>query len=363
MTSRDEPANEGKEVMKQSSDNQIDALLSEQAAAWFVRLVANDLSLRERREYLAWLKASGRNVEALLDIYRYHGYGRKAKLNNRVSMESDPDGKVIQFAPRGGLATPYSPLPPRRRSPLWQIAAVVAGIAFCAGIAYITKTTYFDQRLATGPSQWDQTMLADGSVLRVGPNTRVRWSLTDQQRTLVLSRGEAVFEVAKDPLRPFIVTTNVGDVRAIGTEFGVSLVDAATVVVTVAHGKVAVSKPNQGRFLINGNEAIADLVANQQLVLSGDAVQPVKEVDADRELQWASGYYEFRGEKVKKAVEEFNRRNRLQVVLADPAVGEISMPFTTVRLDDPETFALMLGARPDVQMAYENAQSIRLMAE
>lgn len=347
--------------MKQSSDHQIDALLSEQAAAWFVRLVANDLSLRERREYLAWLKASGRHVEALLDIYRYHGYGRKAKLNNRVSPDFDPESKVIQFAPRNAAVTPYQP--PRRRSPLWRVAAVVAGVAFSVVIAYVAKTAYFDQRLVTGPSEWDQALLADGSVLRVGPNTKIRWYFTDQQRTLMLSRGEAVFEVVKDPLRPFIVTTDVGDVRAVGTEFGVSLVDASTAVVTVAHGKVAVSKPNQGRFLINGMEAIADLVANQQLTMSGDNVQAVKEVDADRELQWASGYYEFRGEKVKQAVAEFNRRNRVQVVLADPSVGEITMPFTTVRLDDPETFALMLGARPDVQMAYENAQSIRLMAE
>jgi len=348
--------------MKQSSDNQIDALLSEQAAAWFVRLVANDLSLRERREYLAWLKASGRHVEALLDIYRYHGYGRKAKLNNPVSSDMEAESKIIQFAPRGAITTPYSPQP-RKRSPMWRAAAVVAGIAFSLVIAYVAKTAYFDQRMVTGPSEWDQTLLADGSVLRVGPNTKIRWYFSDQQRTLMLSRGEAVFEVAKDPLRPFIVTTTIGDVRAVGTEFGVSLVDASTAVVTVAHGKVAVTKPNQGRFLINGTEAIADLVANQQLTLSGDNVQLVKEVDADRELQWASGYYEFRGEKVKQAVDEFNRRNRMQVVLADPSVGEITMPFTTVRLDDPETFALMLGARPDVQMAYENAQSIRLMAE
>jgi transmembrane sensor len=348
--------------MKQSSDNQIDALLSEQAAAWFVRLVANDLSLRERREYLAWLKASGRHVEALLDIYRYHGYGRKAKLNNRVSSDAEPDSKVIQFAPRGAVMTPYRQEPPAR-SPLWRVAAVVAGLAFSVVIAYVAKTAYFDQRLVTGPSEWDQKLLADGSVLRVGPNTKIRWYFTDQQRTLMLNRGEAVFEVAKDPLRPFIVTTSVGDVRAVGTEFGVSLVDASTAVVTVAHGKVAVSKPNQGRFLISGEVAIADLVANQQLTLSGDNVQPVKQVDADRELQWASGYYEFRGEKVKQAVAEFNRRNRMQVVLTDPSIGEIAMPFTTVRLDDPETFALMLGARPDVQMAYENAQSIRLMAE
>src|SRR5688572_26452801 len=153
--------------MKQSSDNQIDALLSEQAAAWFVRLIANDLSLRERREYLAWLKASGRNVEALLDIYRYHGYGRKAKLNNRPDL--DPENKVIQFAPRNAAVTPYRQ-PPRRRSPLWRVAAAVAGIAFTIVIGYVAKSAYFDQRLVTGPSEWDQTLLADGSVLRIGPN-------------------------------------------------------------------------------------------------------------------------------------------------------------------------------------------------
>ncbi|GFE84595.1 hypothetical protein GCM10011487_65950 [Steroidobacter agaridevorans] len=46
--------------MEQGSETEIDALLSEQAAGWFVRLVANDLSPRERREYLAWLKTSDR---------------------------------------------------------------------------------------------------------------------------------------------------------------------------------------------------------------------------------------------------------------------------------------------------------------
>jgi transmembrane sensor len=350
--------------MKQSSDNKIDALLSEQAAAWFVRLVANDLSLRERREYLAWLKASGRHVEALLDIYRYHGYGRKAKLNCRVSSNPDPGGKIIPFTPRGGVAViPHRAERERRRSGVFKIAAAVAGIVFSLGVAYAVKTTYIDQHLTTGPAEWNRALLADGSVLRVGPNTKVRWSFTDLQRMLVLSRGEAVFEVAKDPLRPFVVTTRIGDVRAVGTEFAVALVNASTAVVTVAHGKVVVSKPSQGRFLINGAHAIADLGANQQLVLSGDQVQPVQAVDASRELQWAAGYYEFRGEKVKKAVDEFNRRNRIQVVLSDAAVGEITMPFTTVRLDDPETFAVMLGARPDVQMAYEDSERIRLMAQ
>jgi ferric-dicitrate binding protein FerR (iron transport regulator) len=105
------------------------------------------------------------------------------------------------------------------------------------------------------------------------------------------------------------------------------------------------------------------LVADQQLVMSLAGSQPVKQVDATRELQWATGYYEFRGETVGQAVEQFNRRNRLQVVMADPAIGVIAMPFTTVKLDDPESFVVMLAARPDVQVAYESASVIRLLSE
>jgi transmembrane sensor len=351
--------------MKQSSDSEIDALLSEQAAGWFVRLVANDLSARERREYLAWLKESSRHVEALLDIYRYHGYGRKAKLYMRASPESDPGENVIPFGPRGmTVVHQQTRRMKRRRMRLVKIAAAVAGVMFTVVVGWAVKATYFDQRITTGPGEWDRAMLSDGSVLRIGPNTRLRWAFDDNRRTIVLSEGEAVFEVAKDPNRPFVVTTQIGDVRAVGTEFGVSLMNASTAVVTVAHGKVAVSKHDDSRVTtIERAGKVAELIEDQQLVLSDAGAQPVKQVDASRELQWATGYYEFRGETVREAVEQFNRRNRLKVVMSDPAIGAIAMPFTTVKLDDPETFVLMLAARPDVQVAYESANVIRLLPE
>ena len=365
--------------MKHNRDDSLDALVSEAAAAWFIRLMANDLSVRERREYLAWLKQSSRHVEALLDIYRYHGYGRKAKLHNAVpadAAESESGANVIPFIPRRATPAVVHELHELHehhneqseqgwRPSAVSVAAVLAGVAFSLfAIGVIVKVSYFDRRLATGPSEWQETVLADNSVLHVGPNTVVRWSFTDKQRSLVLSQGEALFEVAKDARRPFIVATEVGEVRAVGTEFGVSLMNASTAVVTVAHGEVAVSQRSSGHFIVAGaTGAVSNLVADQQLVISADRVAPVKQVDASRELQWANGYFEFRGETVQQAVNEFNRRNRIQVVLADPAIGDIAMPFTTVRLDDPETFAAMVAARPDVQVAYQDAKVIRLLPE
>ena len=200
--------------MEHSSETEIDAILSEQAAGWFVRLVANDLSPRERREYLVWLKTSGRHVEALLDIYRYHGYGRKAKLNMRSSPDSEPGANVIPFIRRGMTMVHHDREVRRRRKRSLKIAAAIAGVAFSVVAGWTVKAVYFDKRIGTGVGEWDQAMLADGSVLRIGPNTQLRWSFDAGQRLIVLSRGEAVFEVAKDPTRPFIVTTDVGDVRA-----------------------------------------------------------------------------------------------------------------------------------------------------
>lgn len=350
--------------MERSSDTQFDAILSEQAATWFVRLVANDLSLRERREYLAWLQTSSRHVEALLDIYRYHGYGRRNRLNLRASPDSDPDANVIPFTARAAPVLHRGrDAQPRDDENLLKIAVAIAGVAFTVVAGWTAKAIYFDQQITTSIGKWDRAMLDDGSVLRIGPGTRLRWSFDADQRVIVLSRGEAVFEVARDPARPFIVTTEVGDVRALGTAFGVSL-NASTAVVTVAQGKVAVSKPNSALDVMDDRTVTAtELVANQQIVMSVAGAQPVTEVDAAHELQWATGYYEFRGETVGQAIEEFNRRNKLQLAIADPNIGAIAMPFTTVKLDDPESFAVMLAARPDVQVAYQSANVIRLLPE
>jgi transmembrane sensor len=348
--------------MTPQSNTQIDVLVSEQAAHWFIRLVANDLSSRERREYLAWLKASERHVEALLDIYRYHGYGRKAKLNVRPVPIEELGSNVIPFMPCGVSMINHRRGQSRLRRRMLKLAAAVASIIVSVATGWTVKTAYFDQRIATSAGEWTRSVLEDGSVLRIGPNTRLRWSFDAGQRLIVLSRGEAMFEVARDSHRPFVVTTPLGDVRALGTQFGVMLKNESTAVVTVAQGRVAVTGARDGQSA-TGSALVAELVADQQILMASEGPETVKEVDASRELQWASGYYEFRGETVGQAIEEFNRRNRLQVVMADERIGAITMPFTTVKLDDPESFAAMLAARPDVQVAYESANVIRLLPE
>src|SRR5690606_6030511 len=72
--------------------------------------------------------------------------------------------------------------------------------------------------------------LEDGSQVRLNTNTRIQVSYSRQTRRIDLLQGEAYFDVSKDPQRPFEVIANHSIVRALGTEFNVSLLNSAVAV-------------------------------------------------------------------------------------------------------------------------------------
>lgn len=111
--------------------------IREQAALWFIRLTENDLSATERRAYLAWMRASGEHVGAILDIYRYHGYGRKPRLNERGP---EPSRKIIDLSTRrftvaqSYLAQDFALDHARRHQIPITLLAVVATVALALAI-------------------------------------------------------------------------------------------------------------------------------------------------------------------------------------------------------------------------------------
>jgi ferric-dicitrate binding protein FerR (iron transport regulator) len=140
-------------------------------------------------------------------------------------------------------------------------------------------------------------------------------------------------------------------VRAVGTEFGVSVADGE-VVVTVAEGKVAVTDNTMAaarKGQTPPTPAVVPLGANEQITLSRDGSESVRRVDAEHELQWASGSIEGQGETIGEIVEQFNRRNSLRIVIDDPEVGRIALSYFKLQLDEPGTFADLVDTRSDVK--------------
>ena len=206
--------------------------------------------------------------------------------------------------------------PPRRR-PEHAAAGTSAHspsrriVGFALFTATLAARFWIKAPIETQASEWRNLTLNDGSFVSVGPHTQLRDRFGERQRLLSLASGEALFQVAKDPSRPFIVDAGYAVVRATGTRFAVSRREH-DVIVTVEEGTVLVSRGGEiGR-------------ARAERSGAGHGVRYVatssRHVNAERELAWSRANSSSRMRPSRPRRQEFNRRNRVQIVV-DPALG------------------------------------------
>ena len=170
-------------------------------------------------------------------------------------------------------------------------------------------------------------------ILNTATEATVRYD--KKRREIELATGEGLFEVTKDPLRPFIVRTGSVSVRAVGTVFAVRSVDQR-VDVTVTEGIVELLDNSAAR-----NAVIRRIAANEQATVMETRevqVQSIPHAEAERRLAWRDGMVDFAGESLGAAVREINRHNRRQIVIDDAALD--ARPVVGIfRVDDPDGFA------------------------
>ena len=170
--------------------------------------------------------------------------------------------------------------------------------------------------------------LADNSILHLNTDTAVTVRYGDNERLLVLTAGEAEFEVAHAPERPFRVFAGRAEIVDLGTKFDVRLKDNSTLV-TVAEGRIAVGlsasaesgSPNQGytRQLVQVN-------AGQQLTVADEEwpATPVT-VDAQRTTAWLHRQIMFENEPLERVASEFNRYAQKPIEIATPALRNLKV--------------------------------------
>jgi len=184
--------------------------------------------------------------------------------------------------------------------------------------------------------------LADGSTLILNTDSVARVRFGSHLRKVFLSRGEALFEVAHDAARPFVVHTQTVLVRAIGTVFSVRIGEGdGKVEILVSQGSVAVQDPSA-----TPARPVARLVANQRSVSAPSApleVQSVAPQLIERRLAWLDGRVVFDGETLGVAVAELNRHGAQQIVVDDPVLAERPI-VGSFRATDPQGFAAAAAA-------------------
>jgi transmembrane sensor len=237
----------------------------EEASTWFVAFRSRDLAENARQQFQEWLKRSPEHIRAYLEIASIyadipapeHGYTPPELIAKaRASADSNvlvlaAAGERPQEPPAASLAQePNRGSRKARRSENlgagafsgtgWflasRIALAMSVLIFAAiGIwSYIERNTY-----RTGIGEQRSITLSDGSLVELNARSAVRIAFRDGQRDVELLEGQALFRVAKDSHRPFIVQAGTTSVRAVGTQFDVYRKSKGTTV-TVIEGRVAV---------------------------------------------------------------------------------------------------------------------------
>jgi transmembrane sensor len=184
------------------------------------------------------------------------------------------------------------------------------------------------ERYTSGIGEVRRIALEDGSTMLLNTATALTVQFSKRQRDIRLIGGEALFEVAHDKARPFLVRANDVAVRAVGTAFAVRL-EAAQVDVTVTEGAVEVADSAAahgfGPSAPPASHPEAKRVsANERIVIASaraPEIRPISFAETERQLAWREGMVSFDGESLQTAVAEINRHNRRQIVIDDPSLG------------------------------------------
>jgi transmembrane sensor len=341
-----------------SNDEKVRAAIAEQAGEWFVANSEAPLDARDSAALAAWLKTSPVHVEEFLGVSAIARDLKDARTDPEFALET------ILARARAEDDTALRPLWPRlvdavrgRTSGRWFTAAVT--MAACAVLSLGLLWTWNLRPIQHPPAPDGITALhfetrrgeqlthrlPDNSVLHLNTDSAVTIRYGKNERLVMLTSGQADFEVAHEPNRAFRVIAGSAEVVDLGTKFDVRLEPDSTVV-TVVEGLVAVgtnsSQSHAPRFV--------QLGANQQIrVAEGEwPVTPVA-VDAQQATAWLRREIVFDHEPLERVAAEFNRYAPKPIEVATPALRklEISGVFTT---DDPEAFIAFLRSLKGVRV-------------
>lgn len=195
---------------------------------------------------------------------------------------------------------------PSRRRYLGGIAAAAVAAGVAGWFAINVWSAPPMQRYETASGEQRVVRLEDGSEVTLNTRTTLEVRLGDGRRDLRLVQGEAFFEVAHDPARPFVVETPLGSARAVGTRFNV-LVGSTSVEVATTEGKVLVRTPAAAA---NG---VLSVAGTRATLRAGAGEAELGTADLGRIENWRARRVEFDRVRLDEALREFSRYTDLPV--------------------------------------------------
>jgi transmembrane sensor len=368
----------------------------QEAADWFVDFRVGDTDADARQRFDEWLRLSPQHIRAYWEIAK--GYVELPELmsadtinvqeliayaqavDNVVPLRPTEVNPDLQPQPEVLVARGQAGSPPRAGGHFLSHHRRVAAAAMVGALAITSVLVWQEERhplYATDVGERRSITLIDGSTVDLNARSKLRIEFTKAERRVELLEGQALFQVAKNKARPFIVQSGDATVRAVGTEFDVYRKDSGTTV-TVLEGKVAVystaheltTEPVDTRAPLgepsnagsphalpsasttdsasrsnsadaSGSAAHASvalpglsdpsgsaaiyLSAGEQVTVTPGTIATPQHADAAAVDAWVQRKLIFHGTKLSEVVEEFNRYNRTPLVIQDPTLRDMEI--------------------------------------
>ena len=321
------------------------------AAAWLARRDAGAWSPNDQAALDAWLQEATAHRVAFLrlettwrraDRLRALGTGRgDPRPPPRGEWTFTPFARTNETDTR--LRTRRPPL--KASTPMRRLLRGLLAMAACLVLAAVLWPAWHSQSAAesasyaTAVGALREVPLADGSRITLSSDSRVRVTYSRDERHIELQQGEAFFEVAKNPGRPFTVVAGERRVTAVGTRFDVRR-ERADLRVVVTQGVVRL----EAQAGVDGQrQPITLLPAGSVALASGDGVtvQSGPIAQAEDRLSWRSGFLVFHDTPLAAAAAEFNRYNTRKIVVGDAATGALRIG-GNFRWSNAEAFVRLL---------------------
>jgi transmembrane sensor len=323
--------------------------IMEEASAWFIEFRTGSLSSSSQQAFVDWLRRSPDHIRAYMEISEsYILLPQSASVSTEVTerllgrARARLTAGVVAFTERPGEIA-ASPRPThasvRRR---FHIPRAVLAASMCLIMlsAAITGWIFSRQGLYTTDTAEQRTVtLSDGSRIELNAQTRLRVRYGKAERDVELLEGQALFEVAKDRTRPFVVRSVGAQVRAVGTRFDVHRRGSA-ITVTVLEGTVAVTpRASHAQLVSAGHQAIASPV--------GSALpQPTNVAVA---TAWTRGQLEFDETPLLEVADDFNRYSVRHLIVESPDLRDFRIS-GIYSVTDTASLILFLRNQPDLML-------------
>jgi transmembrane sensor len=354
-----------------SNEEKVRAAIAEQAGEWFVANEEGPLDARNSAALAAWLKTSPVHIEEFLGVSAIARDLKEVRTDPEYSLEA------ILARARAEDDTAVQPFWPRiidavrsRTSGRWLTGAVTMAACAVLSLALFlawnirpiqhlsatdgTTALHFETRHGEQLTR----RLADQSVLHLNTDSAVTIRYGKAERLVVLTSGQASFEVARESDRAFRVIAGSAQVVDIGTQFDVRLEQDSTLV-TVVEGRVAVGpSPTLEKRGTNANDPprFVQLSADQQIrVRQGEGPATPVAIDAQSATAWLRREIVFDHEPLERVAAEYNRYTQKPIEIVTPALRnlQISGVFAT---DDTDALIAFLRSLKGVRVEVTQTQ-------